>query len=340
MSRNRKRDHLQICLQEDTRSCQSTGLERYRLAHCALPELDRSDVDTTTRFLGHEMSVPLLFSAMTGGVDEASEINRNLARVAQELGLAMGLGSQRAALERPELLATYQVRDIAPDILLFANLGAVQLAEGYSAEQCARLVDAVGADALVLHLNPLQEALQPEGDTHFRGLLARIASVCRALDVPVIAKEVGWGISAEVAVRLQACGIAAIDVAGAGGTSWAKVEAQRCDDWREQQVASAFTDWGIPTADALVAVHGRLPDMPLIASGGVRSGVQVAKCLALGADLVGLAGPLLAPASESPQALHDAVWIIRRQLEIAMFCCGRVDIARLDSSCLRQRIAQ
>jgi len=339
MSRNRKRDHLQICLHEDTRSCQSTGLERYQLAHCALPELDRSEIDTTTHFLGRALSAPLLFSAMTGGVDEAGEINRNLALVAQEMGLAMGLGSQRAALERPDLLASYQVRDIAPDIPLLANLGAVQLAEGCTAEQCARLVDAVGADALVLHLNPLQEALQPEGDTHFRGLLSRIASVCQALEVPVIAKEVGWGISAEVAVRLQACGIAAIDVAGAGGTSWAKVEAQRCDDWRKQEVASAFADWGIPTVDSLVAVHGRLPDMPLIASGGVRDGVEVAKCLALGADLVGLAFPLLAPAAESAQALRDAVWIMRRQLEIAMFCCGRADISRLDATCLVQRIA-
>ena len=259
MHADRKRDHLRICADKDTRSGLSTGLETYQLVHCALPELSLDAIDTATPFLGRPLSAPLLISAMTGGVPDALEINRNLARAAQALGVAMGLGSQRAGLDTPDLMSTYQVRDVAPDILLLANLGAVQLVHGHGVDDCRRIVDVIEADALVLHLNPLQEALQPEGDTDFRGLLDGIAAVCSALPVPVIVKEVGWGISAVVAERLHQAGVAAIDVSGAGGTSWSKVEGQRAATSQAFEVTCAFDDWGLPTAEALVAVRERAP---------------------------------------------------------------------------------
>jgi len=332
----RKQEHLRICIENDTRSGTSTGLDRYRLVHCALPELALDQVHTATTFLGHKLDAPLLIAAMTGGTDEAHRINLNLARAAQALGLAMGLGSQRAGIEEPALLKSYQVRDVAPDILLLANLGAVQLNYGYGAAECRRAVQSVGADALVLHLNPLQEALQPEGNTDFRHLLARIAEVCSALACPVIVKEVGWGISPLVARGLIAAGVAGLDVSGAGGTSWSKVEGQRSATSSTAAVAAtvaaAFDDWGLPTAVALDQVRKACPAIPLIASGGIATGVDVAKCLALGADLVGMAHSLLSAALQSTEAVQGRLEIIIRQLEIAVFCTGSRDIASLDHS--------
>ncbi|MBC7316403.1 MAG: type 2 isopentenyl-diphosphate Delta-isomerase, partial [Chloroflexi bacterium] len=223
----RKSEHLKICLEKDVSSAVTTGLERYRLIHEALPEISLAEVDLSVEFLGRRLQAPLLISAMTGGAAEAREINRRLARAAQEFGLAMALGSQRAALENPALMSTYHVRDVAPDILLLANIGAVQLNEGYDVEMCRRAVESVGADALVLHLNPLQEALQPEGDTNFRGLAAKIETLCQILSVPVLVKEVGYGLSLKTAQRLHQAGVWGLDIAGAGGTSWSKVEAYR-----------------------------------------------------------------------------------------------------------------
>ena len=336
MHSGRKQEHLRICIENDTRSGTSTGLDRYRLVHCALPELALDQVHTATTFLGHKLDAPLLIAAMTGGTDEAHRINLNLARAAQALGLAMGLGSQRAGIEEPALLKSYHVRDVAPDILLLANLGAVQLNYGYGAAECRRAVQSVGADALVLHLNPLQEALQPEGNTDFRHLLARIAEVCSALACPVIVKEVGWGISPLVARGLIAAGVAGLDVSGAGGTSWSKVEGQRSATSSTAAVAAtvaaAFDDWGLPTAVALDQVRKACPAIPLIASGGIATGVDVAKCLALGADLVGMAHGLLSAALQSTEAVQGRLEIIIRQLEIAVFCTGSRDIASLDHS--------
>jgi len=328
----RKLEHLEICLQEDVRSAASAGLERYRLIHQCLPEMALGDVQTSTRFLSHELRAPLLLSSMTGGTGLAAEVNRRLATAAQELGLAMGLGSQRAGLEDPELMATYQVRDCAPDILLLANLGAVQLNYGYGADECLRAVESVGADALILHLNPLQEALQPEGNTDFSGLLAKIERVCRELPVPVIVKEVGWGLSPQAAEQLCRAGVAALDIAGAGGTSWSEVERHRSEEPAAAEVASAFAGWGIPTADSLVSVRQTLPDLPLIASGGLTDGVEAALCLALGADLVGMAQPLLRPAMESAQAVIARLEAVIRQLRVAMFCSGARSIGQLDRS--------
>lgn len=331
MHAQRKEEHLAICARRDVRSARTTGLERYHLVHQALPELDYDSVDTSVRFLGHSLRAPVLISSMTGGTPAAQQVNERLASAAQELGLAMALGSLRAAIEDARLECTYQVRRLAPDVLLFANLGAVQLNYGYGIDECRRAVESVGADALVLHLNPLQEVLQPGGSTRFAGLLERIATICRNLAVPVIVKEVGWGISGDVARRLSDVGVAAIDVAGAGGTSWSEVERLRCSTPEDAEVASAFADWGLPTAEALEQVRQTCPSLPLIASGGIGTGVQVALCLALGANLAGMAGALLGPALESSQSVLATLRAIVRQLRTAMFCCGAATVADLNA---------
>jgi len=333
----RKLEHLEICLREDVRSGASAGLERYRLIHQSLPEMALDEVQTSTRFLDHELRAPLLVSSMTGGIELAGEVNRRLAVAAQELGLAMGLGSQRAGIENPALMATYQVREQAPDILLLANLGAVQLNYGYGVDECLRAVESVGADALILHLNPLQEALQPEGDTNFAGLLAKVTQVCQELPVPVVVKEVGWGLSPEAAERLCRAGVAALDIAGAGGTSWSEVERYRSAGSAHAEVASAFAGWGIPTAESLVKVRQTCADLPLIASGGITNGVDAALCLALGANLVGMAQPLLRPAMESAEAVIEKLQIVVRQLRVAMFCSGARTLADLDRSRIEAR---
>ena len=325
----RKQDHIRINLEEDVAGKGvTTGLERYRFEHQALPELDLADVDMGARFLNHPLRLPLLISSMTGGVPEGGRINRNLARAAQACGVAMGLGSGRIVLEDEVARAHFRVRAEAPDALLFANLGAVQLLYGYDARRCCDLARALEADALILHLNPLQEAVQPGGDTRFAGLLGRIADLCAGLDIPVMVKEVGWGLSGVVVARLKEAGVAAVDVAGAGGTSWSEVERRR-GDARQAAVASAFAGWGIPTADALVAARRGAPDLPMVASGGVRDGVEVAMCLALGADLVGLASPLLKAAARGPDEAIEALEVLGAQLRIAMFCSGARDLAAL-----------
>ncbi|MFN8440780.1 MAG: type 2 isopentenyl-diphosphate Delta-isomerase [Caldilineaceae bacterium] len=324
----RKADHIRINLEEDvTFPTLTTGLEQYHFTHQALPELNLSEVDLGVTVFGKRLSAPLLISSMTGGAEVAQMINRNLAIAAQIHKVAMGVGSQRAALEKSELAATFQVRDVAPDILLFANLGAVQLNYGYGVDQCRRAVEMIEADALILHLNPLQEAVQPEGDVNWRGLQGKIEQVCAKVGVPVIAKEVGWGISAQAAQRLIEAGVAAIDVAGAGGTSWSQVEMHRAPTTRLRRLAAAFADWGMPTAQSLeevAAVRNELgrDQLHIFASGGIRTGTDVAKCVALGADLVGLAGPFLKRAVESPEAVCDEMELLEAELRVGMFCSG------------------
>jgi isopentenyl-diphosphate delta-isomerase len=330
MLSTRKDDHLRICLEEAVRPpAPGNGLGEYRFVHQALPEIDLTDIDLCTTFLGKDLCAPLLVSSMTGGALPAKTINRRLAQAANLLGVAMGVGSQRAALEDAAWAETFRVRDVAPDILLMANLGAIQLVKSYTVEHCQRAVDMVGADALVLHLNPLQEALQPGGDTHFGGLLRRVEAVCRALPVPVVVKEVGFGLSAEVAAQLVEAGVSALDVAGAGGTSWSEVERHRTFDPVEDQIAGQFADWGIPTAECLRMIREILPHVPTIASGGIETGIDVAKCVALGADLVGIAWPLLRPALLSDQDVVNALETIVEVLRIAMFCIGARDIRAL-----------
>ncbi len=252
----RKADHIRINLEQNVQFPQlTTGLERYRFTHQALPELDLHAVDTRVALFGRTVAAPILVSSMTGGTEQAQLINRNLAIAAQAHRLAMGVGSQRAALELTSVQRTFRVRDVAPDVLLLANLGAVQFNYGYTVDQCRRAVEMIEADALILHVNPLQEAVQPEGDVNWRGLLDKIELVCRQLGKPVVVKEVGWGISGDAARRLIEAGVSAIDVAGAGGTSWSQVEMHRAPTERLRRLAGAFADWGIPTAASLVAAR-------------------------------------------------------------------------------------
>lgn len=331
-TQSRKADHLRICLDEDVQFRQTTsGFERYQFTHCCLPELDLRDIDLTTSFLGKPMGAPILISSMTGGTELAKNINYRLATIAQHYKLAMGVGSQRVAVEKPEVAETFAIRSIAPTIPLFANLGAVQLNYDYGIDECLKVVDLLEADALILHLNPLQECVQTTGDTNFRGLLDKIAVLCDKLPIPVIAKEVGNGISGKMAEKLIAAGVAAIDVAGAGGTSWAKVEGERAQDARQRRLGETFADWGIPTADCVTEVRVVNPDIPLIASGGLRNGLDAAKAIALGADLVGMALPFLQAAHDSDAALHELVEILYAELATTLFCTGSASLQELRS---------
>jgi isopentenyl-diphosphate delta-isomerase len=327
----RKSAHLSIVAKNDVEA-ESTraGWQRWRLPHEALPELDADAVSMETRFLGKRLAGPFLMAGMTGGSERAGTVNRRLARVAQALGLGMGLGSQRAMIEMPELAATFDVRDVAPDILLIGNIGAVQLNYGVGNDDAQRLVDSVQADALAVHLNVLQEMVQPEGDRNWSGLLRKVESLVAAVNVPVIVKETGCGISAATALRLRDLGAAAIDVGGTGGTSWGWIEGFRAADPQRKAIGATFRDWGIPTSDSLIAVREALgSDYPLMATGGVRSGLDVAKAVSLGADVAGLALPFFRAADIS---FEDALALGRRILEevrIAMVCTGCADIPSL-----------
>jgi isopentenyl-diphosphate delta-isomerase len=328
-TQKRKKEHLELCLDtESVTSSLSTGLDRYRFIHNALPELDLDEIDVSTTFLGKKLKAPILISSMTGGFDLARKVNRNLAAAAQKLGIAMGVGSQRVAIEEPAAAASFQVRDLAPDILLLSNLGAVQLNYGYALEQCRRAVAMISADALILHLNVLQEAVQPEGNRNFKGLTEKIAAICCELEVPVVAKEVGNGISVDAAVRLQRAGVKAIDVAGRGGTSWSAVEAQRAAQLGKR-ADRTFTEWGIPTEEALVSVRRALPAIELIASGGIRSGVDIAKSIALGADMAAFGQPLLAAALESSAKVVEFIGGIIHELKVSMLCVGAANLPEL-----------
>ena len=325
----RKVDHVRINLDEPVSSAISTGLERYRFIPRALPELDLDAVRTDGRVLGVAYRAPLLISSMTGGAGGVTAINRHLAEAAQEAGIAMGVGSQRAALEDGSLADSFRVRDLAPDIPLFANLGAVQLNYGYGLEHCRRAVDMIQADALILHINAVQEAVQPEGDTRWAGLLDQIERLAAELPCPIIAKEVGWGFAADDVRDLAAAGVRAIDVAGAGGTSWSEVEKHRAGTESQRRVAAAFVGWGLPTAEALVLARSAAPELETIASGGLRDGVDVAKCLALGAVLAGMAGPFLRAATVSTEAVLEEIAVHLRTLRITMFAIGAADLAAL-----------
>ncbi len=329
---DRKNDHIRINLEEDTRSGLTSGLERYRFVHQALPEINLEEVDLSLEIFGRKLNAPILISSMTGGTERARQINHTLAQAAQETRIAMGLGSQRAAIEDTSLAPTFQVRKFAPDILLFANLGAVQLNYGYTIDHCRRAVEMVEADALVLHLNALQEAVQPEGDTRFAGLLEKIHHVCRALPVPVIAKEVGWGFSDIAAKRLAEAGVAAIDVAGAGGTSWSQVEMYRATSESQARLAAAFIDWGIPTAESIELIRNAVPEMTIIASGGLRSGLDIAKSIALGAKMGGMASPFLKAASISVETTIETINEIRREIQVCMFVTGSANLEQLSKA--------
>jgi isopentenyl-diphosphate delta-isomerase len=330
---SRKVDHIRINLEKDVQFPRlTTGLENYRFVHQALPEINLSEVDTTVELLGKRLAAPIVISSMTGGTDMAHRINQNLAQAAQAHNIAMGLGSQRAAIEKPHLAYSYQVRNVAPDILLFANVGAVQLNYKYGPAQCQQAVDMIEADALILHFNVLQEAVQPEGDTDFAGLLRKVETVCKQVSVPVIAKEVGWGFSEQNAHDLASAGVAAIDVAGAGGTSWSEVEYHRAPSAFHARVAASFADWGIPTADAVQYARSGAPMASIIASGGLRDGIDIAKCIALGATAGGMAGPFLKAADQSVEAVDQLIRETMAQLRIAMLCSGARSIIDLQQT--------
>lgn len=325
----RKADHIKINLEQDVRSALTTGLENYRFIHEALPEVDLDQLDTSLNLFGKTLSSPILVSSMTGGTDEAETINLRLAEAAQEMNIAMGVGSQRAAIEHPEQARTFQVRRAAPDILLFANLGAVQFNYGYGIDECRKAVDMIQADALYLHLNPLQEAVQDAGDTNWVGIAKKIEEVCKKIEVPVIAKEVGWGISEKTAKLLADCGVSAIDVAGAGGTSWSQVEMHRAPDEFTRQLAATFVGWGIPTSDSILNVKTVVPEMTIFASGGLKDGLDIAKCIALGATLGGMAGQFLKAAAVSSERAVEMMKLTKRQIEVTMFACGAESLTEL-----------
>jgi isopentenyl-diphosphate delta-isomerase len=333
----RKADHIKINLEKDVRSALTSGLENYHFTHEALPELDLHRVDPSLSLFGKRLAAPILISSMTGGTEEAGAINQRLAEAAQEVGVAMGVGSQRAALEHPEQTPTFAItRQVAPDILLFANLGAVQLNYGYGIDACRRAVDMIQADALILHLNPLQEAVQDAGDTNFAGLANKIEEICKTIEVPVIAKEVGWGISERTAKLLADCGVQAIDVAGAGGTSWSQVEMHRAPDEFTRQLAATFVGWGIPTAESILNVRKAAPDIAIFASGGINDGLDIAKCIALGATLGGMAGHFLKAAAVSTGEAVEMVKLTKRQIEVTMFASAAGTLEELKVERLNQ----
>ncbi len=327
--RDRKAEHIQLALE---RRMQLGGgfFDDYRLEHQALPEIDFDALDLSFEFLGKRLAAPLLVSCMTGGTAAAARINRNLALGAEQVGLALGVGSQRKALEDATKADSFRVRDAAPSVPLLANLGAVQLNYGMGLAECEAVVAMIGADALAFHLNPLQEAIQPEGQRDFGGLLGKLGAVARALSVPAIAKEIGSGLSGRVAGALHAEGFRIFDTAGVGGTSWARIEGARAGD---PELGEVFAGWGIPTPESIRAL-AELPDVTVIGSGGIRNGVDAAKAIALGADLVGLAYPFLEAASESAERVVARAERIVQELKIAMFCAGARTVAELKQATL------
>lgn len=328
---NRKSEHLRIVTEGRGRQAQrQTGFDRVHFLHDALPDLDFDRIDMRTSLLGRALEAPLLVSAMTGGPDEAARINAHIAEACQHLRIALSVGSQRIAVEHGAAGGLgRELRRLAPDIPILGNIGAVQLNHGFGADQALRAVEMIEADALILHLNPLQEAIQPGGDRNFAGLLPRISALARALPVPLGVKEVGAGLSLPVLRRLTEAGATIIDVAGLGGTSWARVEAERGDE-ALRRIAAPFHDWGIPTAEALrMLAPAMAPGQVLIASGGVRHGLDVARAIRLGADMAGQAAAALPAARDSAEALAAHLSEVATQLRIAMFCTGSADLAAL-----------
>lgn len=334
--KQRKKDGIEIPLQNNVQArTTSTYLEYVKLVHNALTELNYEDIDLSTKFLGRKFSAPIIIDSMTGGTDEATIINGRLGELAQKYSFGMGLGSQRAGLKSEELAATYSVaRKNAPDAFLIANIGGAQLAKGLTVDDARKIVKMIRADALVVHLNPLQELVQPEGEPRYAGVLGKISELVRGMDVPIIVKEVGAGISREVAVKLEMAGVSAINVAGAGGTSWAGVEKLRAEmakDDVKTHLGELFWDWGLPTAASLVEVR-RAVKLPLVASGGLRNGLEVAKCVALGASMAAMAYPFLRAASQSREALFAFADRVIAELKSTMFLVGAKNIQALGSS--------
>ncbi len=320
----RKNQHIAICADQDVEtSDRYTGFSDYHFLPQALPELNLQDVQTKTSFLGREFAAPMLITGMTGGIERGAEINRRLALAAQNAGIPMGVGSQRIALDDPNLAAIFAVKQYAPKVFLIGNIGAAQLVNGLSIADCQRALDMIDADALAVHVNVLQESVQVEGDHQFHGLLKKLATLKRNLAVPMIVKEVGGGIDPVTAKRLDEIGIDAIDTGGRGGTSWGFIEGKRSNSRLTQHAADTFRDWGIPTAYALRALHQQSTKAALIATGGIRSGLDIAKAIALGASMTGIGLPLFRAALlEVEHAVDDLLATYLHELKITMLCTG------------------
>lgn len=334
--KQRKREGIEIPLNNDVQAkTTSTYLEYVKLIHNALPELDYDEIDISTNFLKRKFSAPLIIDSMTGGAPEAARINGRLGELAEKYGFAMGLGSQRAGLESKQLAETYSIaRKNAPSAFLIANIGGAQLAKGLTIDNIKKIIDMIQADALVIHLNPLQELIQPEGEPKYKGVFSKISEISGDLDVPVIVKEVGAGISKEVAVKLEVAGVSAINVAGAGGTSWAgveKIRAEASNNDLKTHLGEIFWDWGIPTAASLVEVK-KTVKVPIIASGGLRNGMEMAKCIVLGASMCAMAYPFLLKAAESKEQLFNFADTVIAELKSTMFLIGAMNLSLLKSS--------
>jgi isopentenyl-diphosphate Delta-isomerase len=334
--KKRKKEGIEIPLQKNVQSkTTSTYLEYVRLIHNALPELDYDEIDISTTFLKQSFSAPIIIDSMTGGAPEAAKINGRLGELAEKYGFAMGLGSQRAGLESMDLAETYSIaRKNAPSAFLIANIGGAQLAKGLTIENIKEIINMIQADALVIHLNPLQELIQPEGEPKYKGVFSKISEISRGVDVPVIVKEVGAGISKEVAVKLEMAGVSAINVAGVGGTSWAGVEKLRAEASNNDlkiHLGELFWDWGIPTAASLIEVK-KTVELPIIASGGLRNGLEIAKCIALGANMCAMAYPFLLRAAESREQLFNFADTVIAELKSTMFLVGAMNLSMLKSS--------
>ncbi len=329
----RKADHIEVCLKENVQSRRATtGFEDVHLVHKALPEIEREKIDTSTTVFGYKFSAPLFVGAMTGGTEKATKINAAIAEAVEELHLGMGVGSQRIAIDNPKIERSFSiVRDKAPTAFILANIGAPQLVGKYGVKEAKKAVEMVKANVLAVHLNALQEAVQPEGDTNYSNLLQKICKLAQESDVPVIVKETGAGIAAEEAAMLEAAGVAGIDVAGAGGTSWAAVEyyrAKACQDGSSQRLGETFWDWGIPTAVSLVETVKSV-NLPVIASGGIRNGIDATKALALGASLTSATYPFLKPATNSSEDVKKTLRYLVGEVRNAMFLVGANSVQKL-----------
>jgi isopentenyl-diphosphate delta-isomerase len=321
----RKVEHIDICLKKQVEAKRPTLFECIHLIHNALPELNFDSIDISTSFLNHKFSTPILIDAMVGGAPESFEINKNLALVAEELGIGIVVGSQRAGLSFPSLAETYSIiRKEAPSIFLAANIGATQLLKGFGKNEAQRCIDMIRADAFVIHLNPLQEVIQVGGEPHYKGIIDKIRNLVDQLSLPVIVKEVGFGISKEVATKLELVGVSAINISGSGGTSWSAVEHYRALDLNDKEKADlgkTFWDWGLPTAASLIETR-KAVKIPIIASGGIRNGLDIAKSLALGANLAGMALPVLKQAAISRDSLASFLRKINYEFKTVMFAVG------------------
>jgi len=331
-TQKRKLDHIEICLKEFVESKISSGFDDIFFVHKALPEINKQEIDFKLKFFSHELKAPIIIESMTGGTKEALKINSLLASLAEKFGLAMGVGSQRAAIENPKLAYTYKiVREKAPKSFILANIGCSQILNEDGVELAKIACEMIDANALIIHLNPLQESIQKEGETNFKGVLERINKIAHSLNLPVIVKETGAGISYEVAKALESSGVSGIDIAGLGGTSWAAVEyyrAKKAKDKVKECLGKTFWDWGIPTVISLIEVVNAVK-IPVIASGGIRNGIHVAKSIALGAEASGIALPFLKLVNLGKKELENKLLTIIEELRLAMFLTGASNLDEL-----------